>query len=186
VINNSGAEACEPPGTETCTDSCTGRTVACGDGFLTAPEECEDGNVLDGDGCSSDCSVEGGAFCGDGTTDEGEECDDGNAQDGDGCSATCEFESLPMPDGGIRVPDGGMPVGDNPVERDPVTGATGASSSSGCSVQRNGAPIDFSVLIGLFAVLCVRRRRPPAHDEKIFLWSTSVRSSRPRLRAGRR
>lgn len=28
----------------------------CGDGIVTAPEECDDGNVTDGDGCNHDCS----------------------------------------------------------------------------------------------------------------------------------
>ena len=28
----------------------------CGDGITTAPEECDDGNAVDGDGCNSDCT----------------------------------------------------------------------------------------------------------------------------------
>ncbi len=31
----------------------------CGDGFLMGTEECEDGNVTNGDGCSSTCACEG-------------------------------------------------------------------------------------------------------------------------------
>jgi len=39
-------------------------TSACGDGNLDLPgEECDDGNQLDGDGCSSSCKVEGGFTC---------------------------------------------------------------------------------------------------------------------------
>lgn len=30
----------------------------CGDGILTPPEECDDGNMLDGDGCSANCTTE--------------------------------------------------------------------------------------------------------------------------------
>lgn len=30
----------------------------CGDGIATLPEECDDGNFADGDGCASDCTVE--------------------------------------------------------------------------------------------------------------------------------
>eukprot|EP01079_Euglenida_sp_SAG-EU17-18_P012877 gene12877-biopygen2980 len=38
--------------------------VTCGDGTVQPGEECDDYNVLDGDGCSSDCIVEGShAFC---------------------------------------------------------------------------------------------------------------------------
>ena len=54
----------------------------CGDGNLDPGEECDDGNNLDGDGCSSQCTIE--PYCGDGNLDEGEECDDGNLIDGDG------------------------------------------------------------------------------------------------------
>lgn len=32
---------------------------ACGDGVVHAPEECDDGNTLDGDGCNSVCRWEG-------------------------------------------------------------------------------------------------------------------------------
>jgi cysteine-rich repeat protein len=62
----------------------------CSDGVVNqSTEECDDGNRVDGDGCSSTCTIE---ICGDGLVDAGEECDDGNIVDGDGCSANCEFE----------------------------------------------------------------------------------------------
>lgn len=62
----------------------------CGDGVREDLEECDDGDNLDGDGCSATCDIE--PFCGDGTTDAGEECDDGNNTNGDNCSATCVIE----------------------------------------------------------------------------------------------
>ena len=34
------------------------RDEVCGDGILTRSEQCEDGNQIDGDGCSSVCTVE--------------------------------------------------------------------------------------------------------------------------------
>ncbi len=37
--------------------------AACGDGVLGAPEECDDGNLVDTDGCSSTCTVEAGYTC---------------------------------------------------------------------------------------------------------------------------
>jgi cysteine-rich repeat protein len=68
------------------------------------PEECDDGNNADGDGCSSVCTIEHGAAessraptlpnCGNGIPEVGEECDDGNTIDGDGCSAFCLREVL--------------------------------------------------------------------------------------------
>ncbi|MDH5469368.1 MAG: DUF4215 domain-containing protein [Gammaproteobacteria bacterium] len=67
--------------------------VRCGDGYadVLGGEECDDGNTIDGDGCSSLCTLE--PFCGDGNVDPGEACDDGNNINGDGCSAACTIES---------------------------------------------------------------------------------------------
>jgi uncharacterized repeat protein (TIGR03806 family) len=109
-LNNNGTEACEPPGTDLCDDSCQLRTPLCGDGFLTPPEECDDGNLDDGDGCSSTCTEELPPPCGDGIVDPGEECDDGNEVNGDGCSALCVFEfcgDAIVNNGGIEQCDDG-------------------------------------------------------------------------------
>lgn len=60
-------------------------------------EECDDGNGLDGDGCSANCKnettqVASGGVCGDGVIGDNEQCDDGNRRPGDGCSANCGLE----------------------------------------------------------------------------------------------
>ena len=67
--------------------------VHCGDGFVDIPagEQCDDGNTVDGDGCSANCTIE--PMCGDGIVNNGEACDDGNNMDGDGCSANCTIEA---------------------------------------------------------------------------------------------
>src|SRR5690606_25373655 len=65
-----GAEMCEPSLTEGCTaqcqfaPDCSGGicTSSCGDGLVLG-EECDDGNTLDGDGCSSTCEEEPGYTC---------------------------------------------------------------------------------------------------------------------------
>jgi MYXO-CTERM domain-containing protein len=61
----------------------------CGDGMVEVPEVCDDGNLLDGDGCSSSCLSN--EVCGNGIVDagRGEACDDGNTVGGDGCSPDC-------------------------------------------------------------------------------------------------
>ena len=78
-----------------CTDNekfvCEGPPI-CGNGAVANPEQCDDGNTADGDGCSSTCTLEGPPTCGDGQIWLGEECDDGNALGGDGCSAICAIE----------------------------------------------------------------------------------------------
>ncbi|MFZ2681887.1 MAG: IPT/TIG domain-containing protein [Patescibacteria group bacterium] len=87
-----------------CTASCTAtgsqpQTAICGDGKMSFGEECEDGNVANGDGCSASCLREGSSApsCGNGNIQRqpngaGEDCDDGNLVNGDGCSATCLAE----------------------------------------------------------------------------------------------
>src|SRR5215212_293026 len=90
-----GAQECVngtfcPPGSECSGDGTTCVTAGgCGNAIKSATEECDDGNVIDGDGCSHLCNIES---CGDGDVDSssGEVCDDGNNVDGDGCSANCK------------------------------------------------------------------------------------------------
>lgn len=66
---------------------------ACGNGTIEDGEQCDDGDALSGDGCSSDCQLEEDE-CGDGTLSAGEQCDDGNTSNGDGCSSACTDEGL--------------------------------------------------------------------------------------------
>ena len=66
----------------------------CGNGVIdsAAGEVCDDGNIVDGDGCSASCKSN--ETCGNGVTDSaaGEVCDDGNTTSGDGCSADCKSD----------------------------------------------------------------------------------------------
>jgi cysteine-rich repeat protein len=113
------AELCEPPNTPFCDARCVPRIERCGDRMLGTEEQCDDGNVQDGDGCSARCELEfcnNGRldvgeeceppgtfvcdafcrritrFCGNRFIEDGEECDDGNVLLGDGCDARCELE----------------------------------------------------------------------------------------------
>jgi cysteine-rich repeat protein len=105
--------------------------AVCGNGIVDDAEECDDGNAVDGDGCSTLCLFETGAevcdngidddldglidcddpdcvqactepVCGNGIVEPGEMCDDGNAADGDGCSALC------MQEAGMEICSNGM------------------------------------------------------------------------------
>ncbi len=64
----------------------------CGNSYLEPPEECDDGNLINGDGCSDMCLLE--QICGDGIVQSPEECDDGNLINGDGCSNLCLLETI--------------------------------------------------------------------------------------------
>ena len=89
VVDRDSGERCEPPNAGTCDAQCR-RTYPipprCGDGHLDPDEECDDGNTVDGDGCT-DCHL---PRCGDGVRDPGEQCDDGNDVDTDACNNRCE------------------------------------------------------------------------------------------------
>lgn len=63
---------------------CAGGPCGCGNGTVDPGEECDDGNAIDGDGCTASCTI-----CGNGVVAPAEDCDDGNVADGDGCSAAC-------------------------------------------------------------------------------------------------
>ena len=92
--------------------------VGCGNGLLEAGEGCDDGNNMNGDGCSAACEIESGnpcaangecasgvcdineappvcepaGSCGNGVLEAGEGCDDGNTMAGDGCGPGCLLE----------------------------------------------------------------------------------------------
>ena len=89
-------------GTLTCNPNCMAFDTSncvdaiCGDGIVGPGEECDDGNFSDGDGCSSNCTVEPGwqcvgepsacsPVCGDGLIVGGEACDGDNLN-----GETCE------------------------------------------------------------------------------------------------
>lgn len=67
---------------------------SCGNGQVDhrVGEVCDDGNLVDGDGCSRDCRSD--ERCGNGVLDTviGEVCDDGNQLSGDGCRADCQSD----------------------------------------------------------------------------------------------
>ena len=113
-----GLGECKPRFINECTPTC--RDAYCGDSYLSAWEECDDGNNYNWDGCTDSCTVE---FCGDSSLDpdgvdnilgngDDEQCDDGNNVSGDGCSDECKREfcgdgitDLDGPDNDISTED---------------------------------------------------------------------------------
>jgi len=66
----------------------------CGNGVIDLGEQCDDGNLVDGDSCSAKCQKEVTpiAKCGNGIVESSEQCDDGNYAMGDGCKPSCYIE----------------------------------------------------------------------------------------------
>lgn len=72
-------------------------TPKCGDGIVSAGEECDDGkNTGTGYGeCGPGCVNTPFGYCGDHIVQDSEDCDDGNQVDGDECPSACRFLDIP-------------------------------------------------------------------------------------------
>lgn len=51
------------PGYDLISEECVSQYAICGDSKLFFPEKCDDGNLLNGDGCSNLCIIENGYKC---------------------------------------------------------------------------------------------------------------------------
>lgn len=89
--------------------------AVCGNAVLEGAEICDDGNIANGDGCSSVCLAEDAPVCGDGLKQGLEECDDGNILSGDACSNQCFLEPVcgnTVLEAGEQCDDGNVANGD--------------------------------------------------------------------------
>ena len=79
---------------EVCNPECqwqSGLRQYCGDSVIQNDfEDCDDGNQVNGDGCSLLCRLEIDQACGNSLIEEGEECDDGNQVNTDACTNQCQ------------------------------------------------------------------------------------------------
>lgn len=91
-----------------------GETALCGNGLRDEGEVCDDGNTVDGDGCSKDCRL---PECGDGVVDAGEDCDDPDMAEDGACTPACK---LPVCGDGFDGPGEDCDDG-NDVETDECT-----------------------------------------------------------------
>ncbi len=73
---------------------CGSENPSCGDGIVQGGEECDDGNTVSGDGCSSICRLERvSPNCGNNIwePDQGEECDGTDTPAGEQCTPNCRL-----------------------------------------------------------------------------------------------
>ena len=72
----------------------------CGNGVLEGDEGCDDGNEIDDDACTNDCTL---PKCGDGITQPNEDCDDGNSSAEDRCTPECHWVPFKQIVGSVGV-----------------------------------------------------------------------------------
>lgn len=103
-LDKADQDDCGPDGTGRCYSGICFPSV-CGDLLVEPGEVCDDGNVVSGDACSSDCTS--AEVCGDGVVNAsvGEQCDQGSPGfSGDGCSSVCRAEFRLWRSVGVPLP----------------------------------------------------------------------------------
>jgi cysteine-rich repeat protein len=165
--------------------TCVPPPPQCGNGKLEAGEQCDDGNSVSGDGCSSCTKDPPPPSCGDGVVNGTERCDDGNTADGDGCSSSCEIERY--------CGDGTVDEGE---QCDDANNANGDGCSSTCTTERVPACGDGTIDAGEqcdddntvagdgCSATCTLEPPPPVHcTYTIGYWKTHSRyASQPAKR----
>ena len=142
-------------------------TFACGNSVVSGGEQCDDGNITNGDGCNSICQLEVGFYCptpgspcvpstcGNGTLEGLEQCDDGNLRPYDGCSPTCTKEPV-CPVGsactavcgdGVKFPSEACDDGNN-IDGDGCSSTCTVEAGATCNTVTATAPayIDVPVI----------------------------------------
>jgi len=101
----------------------------CGNHVVEPPEQCDDGNLVSGDGCDANCTLTG---CGNHVVTAGEQCDDGNVASGDCCSPTCQLEpaGTPCDDGNACTQADGCSAGLCIGQVEPAAGCLSAALGS--------------------------------------------------------
>jgi len=117
----------------------------CGNNIIETGEECDDGNLIGGDGCSESCLIEISSgnntlqqqICGNNIIETGEECDDGNLANGDGCSSTCRLEQNIPPQNDSSL--GNETVVGNETSSNGTSGVTGNATGTEGTIGGGGS-----------------------------------------------
>lgn len=114
---------------------CARWRAVCGNGLVESGETCDDGNRVDGDGCSADCSSD--ESCGNGILEADEFCEATHPEEWLPCTTTCAFDPPP----GVATP---LPVDSQSI----VAASTGPRSfvvAAQKTLGADGEPVPLQV-----------------------------------------
>ncbi|MBX2803042.1 MAG: thrombospondin type 3 repeat-containing protein [Myxococcales bacterium] len=120
----------------------------CGNGARTVHEECDDGNLTNGDTCSSTCEITDPDFDLDGVADLVDNCPedrnpDQEDRDGDGLGDVCDpSNGLDVDGDGLENGSDNCPFQDNPMQEDSDADGFGdaCDTTDGTDVDNDGVP----------------------------------------------
>ncbi len=124
---------------------------SCGNGTMEPGEACDDGDLVDCDGCDSNCTV---SACGNGIVCAPEQCDDGNTASGDCCSTTCMLEA------------GGAPCNDGNL----CTGSDSCDGAGGCVGMTAPEPVCTLPVQARKALLLLKDKPNDKSDRVLWKW----------------
>ncbi|CAI2358753.1 unnamed protein product [Moneuplotes crassus] len=167
----------------------------CGDGKKQSVigEECDDGNLINWDGCHQDCKIEAYYsctglddelsqcnlvdYCGDGKkqSTNSEECDDGNNSSGDGCDQYCEIEPKNTCTGlegeiSLCSPQCGNGVRDSGETCDDKNSMSLDGCDSSCNIEENYICTNDATLA---RDICISKYFPPIVSKNVLTVATS-------------
>ncbi|MFQ5666423.1 MAG: choice-of-anchor Q domain-containing protein [Candidatus Binatia bacterium] len=137
--------------------------ITCGDGVLAAGELCDDGNLVDCDGCDSDCRPS--RTCGNGIVCAPEQCDDGNTSGADCCSPTCSADQI-----GAACDD-----------HDLCTGADACDGSGTCVGTASPASVCRQPTSSRRSRLLLKDKNPDRRDLVLWKWTKGEETQLPDL-----
>jgi len=141
----------------------------CGDSIVEGTEQCDDGNTVDEDGCSTTCQVQQ-TVCGNSVVESTEQCDDGNAVNGDGCTSICTIEPI-CGDGVVNQPSEECDDGNREEGIDSCNNICMTTAPTYFRIERTGYDISTG---GYFVSLSYLGNKFDHLENKFYWWKMEI------------